>query len=70
MVTEAMGLGGVAYEFTGGAGGWPGDVPQFTLDVTAMERLGWKASLNSAEAVALAIRGALEQRGSGPRCKP
>jgi UDP-glucose 4-epimerase len=70
LVVDAMGLRGVEYEFTGGAGGWPGDVPRFTLDVTAMERLGWSASLNSEQAVALAIRASLERLRSGAECKP
>jgi len=69
MVVEAMGLRGVEYEFTGGEGGWKGDVPRFTLDVAAMERLGWKSSLNSEEAVARAIRGSLERLRGGPACK-
>jgi UDP-glucose 4-epimerase len=76
MVAEAMGLGGVEYEFTGGDGGWPGDVPRFRLDVTAINRLGWKARHNSAEAVSRAIRSTLaamsEAAGAGalPACKP
>ncbi len=59
MVTAAMGLRGVALEFTGGEGGWPGDVPRFRLDVTAINRLGWRARYNSEEAVALAIEACL-----------
>jgi UDP-glucose 4-epimerase len=55
MVVSAMGLPGVTYEFTGGEGGWPGDVPRFRLDVSAINRLGWKAQLNSAQAVERAI---------------
>ena len=59
MVTAAMGLSGVAYEYTGGEGGWLGDVPRFRLDVTAINRLGWRARYNSEEAVALAIEASL-----------
>jgi UDP-glucose 4-epimerase len=55
MVSAAMGLGCVTYEFTGGEGGWLGDVPRFRLDVTAINKLGWRARYNSEEAVALAI---------------
>jgi UDP-glucose 4-epimerase len=64
MVVSAMGLRGVTYEFTGGAGGWPGDVPRFRLDVSAIKRLGWKAELNSAQAVESAIESTLRE------CKP
>lgn len=59
MVVEEMGLGAVRYEFTGGEGGWPGDVPRFRLDVSAINKLGWKARHNSAEAVRIAIRSML-----------
>jgi nucleoside-diphosphate-sugar epimerase len=63
MVADAMGLAGVRYEYTGGEGGWPGDVPRFRLDVTAINRLGWRAHCNSEEAVALAIK-ASQVRGT------
>jgi UDP-glucose 4-epimerase len=65
MVVDAMGLESVRYEFTGGEGGWPGDVPRFLLDVAAINRLGWRARHNSAEAIALAIRSTLAET-----CKP
>jgi UDP-glucose 4-epimerase len=55
MVVSAMGLRGVTFEYTGGEGGWLGDVPRFRLDVSAVNRLGWRARYNSEEAVALAI---------------
>jgi UDP-glucose 4-epimerase len=70
MVVEAMGLRDVEYEFTGGEGGWPGDVPRFTLDVAAINRLGWRASHNSEQAVAIAIRSSLEPFRSQATCKP
>ena len=50
-----MGLDGVTLAYTGGEGGWPGDVPRFRLDAEAINRLGWCARYNSEEAVALAI---------------
>ncbi len=75
MVVEAMGLSGVEYSFTGGEGGWPGDVPRFMLDVTALQRLGWQARRNSEQAVAVAIREILQtvepprNAVGGPVCK-
>jgi len=66
MAAAAIGLSGVALEYTGGEGGWPGDVPRFRLDVTAINRLGWRARYNSEEAVALAIGASL--RGSASAC--
>jgi UDP-glucose 4-epimerase len=55
MVVEALGLSGVEYEFTGGEGGWPGDVPRFRLDPSKLNRLGWTARRTSEEAVRSAI---------------
>jgi UDP-glucose 4-epimerase len=51
-----MGLSNVEYCYSGGEGGWPGDVPRFTLDVSALNQLGWKARYTSEDAVAIAIR--------------
>ena len=66
MVVRAMGLQGVRYEFTGGAGGWPGDVPRFRLDVSAINRLGWTAKLNSEQAVERAIQSTLATLRTAP----
>ncbi len=60
MVADAMGLEHVAFEHTGGEGGWPGDVPRFILDPSRINRLGWRAKLNSQQSVAEAIHAALE----------
>ena len=76
MVASAMGLSRVALEYTGGEGGWIGDVPRFRLDVTAINRLGWHARYNSEEAVALAIEASLNysdqttSHRAEPVCKP
>lgn len=63
MVVEEMGLKQVDYEFTGGEGGWPGDVPRFRLDVSAINQLGWKARHTSEEAVRRSIRSTLVAMG-------
>ncbi len=68
LVVEAMGLSGVEYEFTGGEGGWPGDVPRFLLDVTKINRLGWKARRTSEQAVRIAIESVLAHMGAS--CRP
>jgi UDP-glucose 4-epimerase len=76
MVAKAMGLSRVEYSYTGGEGGWPGDVPRFRLDVTALNRLGWKARHNSEQAVAIAIGEMLQgaeagqTAGGGAICRP
>lgn len=69
MVVEAMGLRDVTLEYTGGQGGWPGDVPRFLLDVTAVNRLGWRARRTSKEAIALAIRSTLESMERETLCR-
>jgi len=56
MVVEAMGLANVEFRYTGTEAGWPGDVPRFRLDVSELEKLGWKAKLTSEQAVRAAIR--------------
>jgi UDP-glucose 4-epimerase len=66
LVVEAMGLSGTKYEFTGGEGGWPGDVPRFLLDVSAINKLGWKARKNSREAVARSIQSTLALSNQAP----
>jgi UDP-glucose 4-epimerase len=61
MVIEALGLRNVAFRFTGTEGGWPGDVPQFRLDVRYLNSLGWRTRYTSEQAVALAIRAMLDR---------
>jgi UDP-glucose 4-epimerase len=45
-----------AIRYTGGAKGWPGDVPRFNYSVGKLCRLGWSPKLSSNQAVELAIR--------------
>ena len=56
IVIEEMGLANVAIEYTGGAGGWPGDVPRFQYNLRKIHALGWQAQLTSDEAVRFAAR--------------
>ncbi len=42
-------------KFTGGDRGWPGDVAQVLLDGSKLQKMGFKASFNSAQAVAKAV---------------
>jgi UDP-glucose 4-epimerase len=70
MVVAAMGLRDVGFEYTGGEGGWPGDVPRFTLDVSAIHRLGWQARRTSEEAVSVAIRATIEAQKDQALCRP
>jgi UDP-glucose 4-epimerase len=70
LIVESMRLRDVKYEFTGGEGGWPGDVPRFVLDVRAINGLGWKAKHTSEQAVALAIRFTLGEPSEAGACRP
>lgn len=47
--------------YAGGERGWPGDVPRMLLDVRKINKLGWKARLNSEETIRLAIRALLRE---------
>jgi UDP-glucose 4-epimerase len=60
-VIGAIGLTNVAFEFTGGSRGWPGDVPQVRLDCSKMERIGWKARMTSSDAVQRAATELVEE---------
>ena len=52
IVCEKMGLTGIPFEYTGGRGGWKGDVPVFAYNLDKIHAAGWKASMTSDEAVA------------------
>jgi UDP-glucose 4-epimerase len=60
LVVEAMGLRGVRFSYTGGEGGWPGDVPRFTFDTARINALGWRAKLSSEASLTEAIQATLK----------
>lgn len=62
MVVEEMGLKNVTFNYTGGKRGWKGDVPYFQLDAGKINKLGWKATITSDEAVRKAIRDVLDAK--------
>jgi len=51
MVCKGLKLSDVRYEYTGGAVGWPGDVPEFAYNLSKIHAAGWKARYTSDEAV-------------------
>ena len=55
IVTEKMGLKGIPYNYTGGKGGWKGDVPKFQYDLSKIHNTGWKAKHESDKAVELTV---------------
>lgn len=52
IICEKMGLTGIPYNYTGGRGGWKGDVPVFAYDLSKIHAAGWKATYTSDETVA------------------
>jgi hypothetical protein len=61
-----MGLTNVRYIYGETETGWLGDVPRFLLDSGKLNRLGWRAKLNSEGAVRRAIE---EMLGGANHCR-
>lgn len=51
IVCEVLGYNNVKYNYTGGIGGWKGDVPKFQYDLTKIHNEGWSAQHTSDESV-------------------
>ncbi len=51
IICEELQLSDVKYTYTGGEGGWKGDVPRFQYCIDKIHQAGWKASFSSNEAV-------------------
>lgn len=56
ILCEEMGLQAVRYHYTGGEGGWKGDVPRFRYCIDKIHSAGWKAEYTSDEAVRKTIQ--------------
>lgn len=56
IVVETMGLKNVNFHYTGGRRGWPGDVFYMELSPAKINKLGWKATYTSLEAVRRAMK--------------
>jgi len=54
IVVKELGLKNVKFVYTGGVRGWKGDVPRGLLEVSKINKLGWKAKKSSKEAVKIA----------------
>lgn len=63
IICEVMGLSNVKYNYTGGEGGWKGDVPRFKYCLDKIHSTGWKASCNSDEAVRKTVESVIGARG-------
>jgi len=60
IIVEEMSLKNVKFRYTGGRRGWKGDVPVMSLDVSKINKLGWKAKLTSDEAVRKSVKDLLK----------
>ena len=60
ITAQAMGLKGVNFKYTGGQGGWKGDVPVVRFDLEKIHALGWRAQRGSAAAVTQAVDAMLD----------
>ncbi len=60
IIVKEMGVHDVKYNYTGGERGWVGDIPTTILDINKAIKLGWKPSMNSAEAVRKSARTIIE----------
>ena len=56
IICEEMQLSSVRYEYTGGEGGWKGDVPRFKYCIDKIHNAGWKAVHTSDEAVRKTVK--------------
>ncbi len=65
ILCEEMGLSSVTYEYTGGEGGWKGDVPRFCYCLDKIHAAGWKAVYDSDEAVRKTIQEVRREKEKG-----
>jgi UDP-glucose 4-epimerase len=67
LAVECVGLdpASVAYEFTGGRGGWKGDVPVVRLDTDRIRALGWVCRRSSRDALRHAMLAMLADLRAG-----
>lgn len=56
IVVREMGLKNVKFKYTGGSKGWKGDVPKVRMDIQKIKQLGWRAELNSDQAIRKSIK--------------
>ncbi len=56
IICEEMQLNNVVYKYTGGEGGWKGDVPKFEYCINKVHKAGWYARYTSSEAVRKSVQ--------------
>lgn len=61
IVIDVMGLKNVRFTFTSKGGGWPGDQKKIKLNPGKINDIGWRAGMDSNQAVRLAAKKIIEQ---------
>lgn len=69
IVSKELGCLKVEFEYTGGKRGWAGDSPFVELDISKMEKLGWKPSLTPQECVQKTVQWINKNRWILKECK-
>lgn len=62
IICDKMGLKDVKYNYTGGTGGWKGDVPKFSYNLDKIHSAGWKAKYTSDKAVEATVEEELKNK--------
>jgi len=63
IVIEECGIGNVSIEYTGGKGGWVGDVPKTYLDVSKLKGTGFEPTASSEQAIRATTRALIDEIG-------
>ena len=62
IVVKEMGLKNVKFTYTGGLGGWKGDVTDMMLSIEKLEKRGWHPRYNSIQAVECTVKELLDRK--------
>ncbi|MCK4927653.1 MAG: UDP-glucose 4-epimerase, partial [Candidatus Aenigmarchaeota archaeon] len=62
IVVKCMGLKDVKFTYTGGSGGWKGDVTDMMLSTAKLEKTGWGSKYNSRQAVERTVKELLDRK--------
>ncbi len=64
IVVKELGLNDVEFHYTGGRGGWVGDVPLSLLDISKLKKTGWKPKVTIEEGIKRYVRWLITKYGA------